>query len=370
MNKRDYYELLGVRRDASDKEIKQAYRRLARKHHPDVNPNNKAAEAKFKEITEAYEVLSDPTKREQYDQFGHQPFGTGHETTQRPGGGPGGFDFSRFDLGGPGGIQDLFTDLLGRHGQEAQTGPSKGEDLHYAIDLKFEDAVRGLSTEVGLQRRVPCPSCSGTGARTGGQLRTCSACGGSGRVRGKPGLFGGHQACARCRGTGTLPSSLCNSCDGVGTVLKAERIAVKIPPGVENGSNVRVQGKGHAGRLGGPPGDLYIVTRVRPHPFFERKGDNIYCEVPISVTEAALGAKIEVPTVDGKASMRIPPETSSGQVFRLRDMGVPHLKGSGRGDQFVTIKIILPRNLDTRSQELFREFGRLHPEDPRRAIWK
>lgn len=370
MNKRDYYEILGVRKGASDKEIKHAYRRLARKHHPDVNPNNKAAEAKFKEITEAYEVLSDPAKRRQYDQFGRQPFSAGHEATQRPGAGPGGFDFSQFDLGGPGGIEDLFSDLFGRRGQEAQTGPSKGEDLHYAIDLDFEDAVRGLSTELSLQRHAPCPSCLGTGAGTGGQFYTCPACGGSGRVRGKLGLFGGQQACPRCKGTGKLPSSRCSSCHGEGAVLKAERIAVKIPPGVENGSNVRVQGKGHAGRVGGPPGDLYIVTRVRPHPFFERKGDNIYCEVPITVTEAALGAKIEVPTVDGKASMRIPPETSSGQVFRLRDMGVPHLKGPGRGDQFVTIKIILPRNLDTRSQELFRELGRLHPEDPRRAIWK
>ncbi|WP_337287655.1 DnaJ domain-containing protein, partial [Candidatus Methylomirabilis sp.] len=167
MNKRDYYEVLGVRRGATDKEIKQAYRRLARKHHPDVNPNNKAAEAKFKEITEAHEVLSDPAKRRQYDQFGHQPFGAGHEATQRPGGGQGGFDFSRFDLGGPGGIEDLFSDLFSRRGQEAQAGPSKGEDLHYAIDLKFEDAVRGLSTEINLQRHVPCPSCLGTGAGTG-----------------------------------------------------------------------------------------------------------------------------------------------------------------------------------------------------------
>lgn len=370
MNKRDYYEVLGVRKGVTDKEIKQAYRRLARKYHPDVNPNNKAAEAKFKEITEAYEVLGDPAKRGQYDQFGHQVFGAGAEPAGRPGGGPSGFDFSRFDVGRPGGIEDLFSDLLGRHEPAAPAGPSKGEDLHYAVDLRFEDAIRGLSTEISLQRRAPCPSCSGTGVGTGGRLQPCSACGGSGRVRGTSGLFGGSQACARCRGTGKLPSSLCSPCGGAGTVLKAERIAVKIPPGVENGSNVRVQGKGHAGRLGGPSGDLYIVTRVRPHPFFERKGDNIYCEVPISVNEAALGAKIEVPTVDGKASMRIPPETSSGQTFRLRAMGVPHLKGSGRGDQFVTVKIVLPRNLDTRSQELFRELGRLHPEDPRRAIWK
>ncbi len=369
-NKHDYYEILGVRRGASDKDIKQAYRRLARKHHPDVNPNNKAAEAKFKEITEAHEVLSDPTKRRQYDQFGHQTSGVGYDVNQRSGAGPGGFDFSRIDLGGAGGIEDLFSDLFSRRGHEAQTGPLKGEDLHYAIDLKFEDAVRGLSTEIGLQRTAPCPSCVGTGAgaATGSQFYTCPACEGSGRVRGKLGLFAGQQACTQCKGAGKLPSSRCNTCHGVGTVLKAERIAVKIPPGVENGSNVRVQGKGHAGRKGGSSGDLYIVTRVTPHPFFERKGDNIYCEVPITVTEAALGAKIEVPTVDGKASMRIPPETNSGQVFRLRNMGVPHLKGAGRGDQFVTIKIVLPRNLDARSQELFRELGRLHPEDPRHTI--
>jgi molecular chaperone DnaJ len=370
MNKRDYYEVLGVGRGASEKEIKRAYRRLARKHHPDVNPNNKSAEGKFKELTEAYEVLSDPAKRRQYDQFGHQPFGAAHEGAHAPGGGPGGFDFTQFDFGGAGGIEDLFSDLLGRRGQATQAGPLKGQDLHYSIDLNFEDAVRGLSTEIGLQRHVTCPACQGTGAGAGGQLQTCPACGGSGRARAGRGLFGGHQACPRCRGTGKLPSTPCGSCRGAGTVQKTERISVKIPPGVENGSNIRVQGKGHSGRGGGPPGDLYIVTRIRPHPYFERRGDNLYCEVPISVTEAALGAKIDVPTVDGKASMRIPPETSSGRIFRLRGMGVPHLKGSGRGDQFVTVKIVLPRNLDARSQELFRELGRVQPEDPRSGIWK
>ncbi|HZY32098.1 MAG TPA: molecular chaperone DnaJ [Candidatus Methylomirabilis sp.] len=371
MNKRDYYEALGVGRSASEKEIKRAYRRLARKLHPDVNPNNKSAETKFKEVTEAYEVLSDAAKRRHYDQFGHQPpFGPGYEGAQRPGGGPGGFDFSQFDLGGPGGVEDLFSDLFGRRGHAPQAGPSKGEDLHYSIDLNFTDAIRGLSTEISLQRHAACPTCQGTGVGVGGQLETCPSCRGSGRARAGRGLFGGHQACPRCRGTGKLPSTPCGSCKGDGTVLKTERISVKIPPGVENGSTIRVQGKGQSGRTGGPPGDLYIGTRVRPHAFFERKGDNLYCEVPISVTEAALGAKIDVPTVDGKASMRIPPETSSGQVFRLRGMGVPHLKGSGRGDQFVTVKIVLPRNLDARSQELFRELERVRPEDPRSGIWK
>lgn len=371
MHKRDYYEVLGVGRAAPEKEIKNAYRRLARKHHPDVNPNNKGAEAKFKEITEANEVLSDPAKRRHYDQFGHQPFGAGYEGAQPPGGGASGsgFDFSQFDLGGPGGFEDLFSDLFGRRGQTVQTGPLKGEDLHYSIDLNFEDAVRGLSTEISLQRQVACPTCQGTGIGSGGQLQTCPACRGSGRTRAGSGRLSGQQACARCRGTGKLPSTLCASCNGHGAVLRSERISIKIPPGVDNGSTVRVHGKGHAGHAGGPPGDLYIVTRVRPHPFFERKGDNLYCEVPITVTEAALGAKIDVPTVDGKASMRIPPGTSSGQIFRLRGIGVPHLKGPGRGDQFVTVKIVVPQNLDARSQELFRELGRLRPEDPRRGIW-
>ena len=368
MNKRDYYEVLGVGRGASDKDIKRVYRRLARKYHPDVNPNNKAAEAKFKEVTEAYEVLSDPSKRAQYDRFGHQPFGAAYEGAQRPGGG-GGFDFSQFDLGGPGGLEDLFSDLFARRAYTPQTGPTKGEDLHYSIDLNFEDAFRGLSTEISLQRQVVCPTCQGTGIGSGGQLQTCPACRGSGRTPGGRGPFSGQQACPRCRGTGKLPSTLCASCNGNGTALKTERMSVKIPPGVDNGSNIRIQGKGHAGRAGGPPGDLYIVTRIRSHHFFERKGDNLYCEVPITVTEAALGAKIEVPTVDGKASMRIPPGTGSGQVFRLRGMGVPHLKGSGRGDQFVTVKIVVPQTLDARSQELFRELGRLRPEDPRRGIW-
>ncbi len=369
MDKRDYYDVLGIAKGASDKEIKRAYRRLARKYHPDVNPNSKASETKFKEVTEAYENLSDPGKRRHYDQFGHQPFGPAYEGAQRPGGGAGGFDFSQFDLGGPGGVEDLFSDLFGRRGYAAQTGPSKGEDLHYSIDLDFEGAIRGLSTEISLQRDGPCPRCQGTGVGSGGRLQPCPACKGSGRARGGSGFFGGQHACPQCRGTGKIPSTPCASCHGDGAILKTERISVKIPPGVDNGSNIRIQAKGHAGRRGGPAGDLYIVTRIRSHPFFERKGDNLYCEVPISVTEAALGAKIEVPTVDGKASMRIPTGTSSGQVFRLRGMGVPHLKGSGRGDQFVTVKIVVPQNLDARSQELFRELGRLRPEDPRRGMW-
>jgi molecular chaperone DnaJ len=369
MNKRDYYDVLGVARGVTDKEIKRAYRRLARKYHPDVNPNDKAAEARFKEVTEAYEVLSDPAKRRQYDQFGHQTFGAAYEGADRPGAGAGGFDFSNFDFGGAGGVEDLFSDLFSGRGRAAQTGVSRGEDLHYSIDLDFDATVRGLSTELSIQRYDTCSTCQGSGVGAGSRLQACTACKGSGRARARGGLFGGQQPCAQCKGTGKIPTTPCASCRGSGLALKTERIAVKIPPGVDNGSNVRVPGKGHAGRSGGPPGDLYIVTRIRPHPLFERKGDNLYCEVPITVTEAALGAKIEVPTVDGKASMRVPQGTNSGQAFRLRGMGVPHLKGPGRGDQVVAVKIVVPQNLDARSQELLRELARLRPEDPRRGMW-
>ncbi|MBI5166441.1 MAG: molecular chaperone DnaJ [candidate division NC10 bacterium] len=370
MAKRDYYEVLGVSRSVSDKEIKKAYRRLARKYHPDVNPGDKAAEARFKEITEAYEVLSDPEKRRQYDQFGHQPYGAGFEGFRTSGTGFEGIDWSSFDLTsqGLGNLGDLFSDLFGGHASTPTSGPIRGEDLHYSLDLDFADAIRGLSTEVSLQKHSICQDCQGKGFKAGGRLEACPECGGSGRRSLSKGPFRMAQTCPRCHGTGRVNLSPCGRCGGKGTVLKTERIAVKIPPGVDNGSKVRLQGMGEPGKNGGPPGDLYIITRVRPHPLLERKGDNLYCEVPITIGEAALGAKIEVPTVDGLTSMRIPPETSSGQVFRLKGKGVPHLKGGGRGDQFVKVKIVVPRDLDIRSQELLREFERLNPEEPRRSL--
>ncbi|MBI3989258.1 MAG: molecular chaperone DnaJ [candidate division NC10 bacterium] len=366
MAKRDYYEVLGVRRDASEQEIKRAYRRLARKHHPDVNPGDKGAAERFKEINEAYEVLSDPEKRKQYDLYGHAGVGAAGFEGGRPGAGFD-FDFSRFSQGGFEGFGDLF-DLFGGFGRaQARTAPEKGEDLHYTIDLDFEDAVKGLTTEITLQRHVTCSSCQGTGA-AGGRRVTCPECQGSGQRQVSRGFLSMRQPCPRCGGTGQVGAERCRDCGGRGTALKTERIAAKIPPGVDNGSKVRIPGMGEAGRNGGPPGDLYIITRVRPHPFFERKGDNIYCEVPITVTEAALGARIEVPTVDGPAVMVIPPETGSGQVLRLRGKGVPHLKGGGRGDQYVTVKVALPTHLDARSQELLKEFGRLNPYNPRQDL--
>ncbi len=370
MSKQDYYDVLGVPRGTSDKEIKRAYRRLARKYHPDVNPNNKAAAGKFREITEAYEVLSNPAKRRQYDQFGHSVApGPGPGSGTPSGSGFEGFDFSTFDLGDLG-FGDFFSGLFRRGRPEAAPqAPTRGEDLHYSLDLSFEDAIRGLATEITLQKESICSSCSGSGVADGAQFQTCPECGGSGRRQTAQGVVRFTEACPRCRGAGRINPNPCSRCGGKGTVWGTDRIAVKIPPGVDNGSKVRLQGKGAPGRNGGPAGDLYIVTRVRPHPFFERKGDNLYCEVPVTITEAALGAKIEVPTIEGAASMIIPPGTSSGQVFRLREKGVPHLKGTGRGDQYVSVKIVISKTLDTRSQELLREFSRLNPADPRRDLW-
>jgi molecular chaperone DnaJ len=367
MAKRDYYEVLSLRRSAGEQEIKRAYRKLARKYHPDVNPGDKAAEAKFKEITEAYEVLSDPDKRRQYDQFGHEAFAPGSGAR---GPDPGaGFDFSRVDLGsaGLGDLGDLLADIFGqRGGPHPGAGPGKGEDLHYSLDIGFEDAIRGLATEITLQKHSRCAVCTGSGVRPGSSLESCPDCGGSGRRRGG-GILRTSQACPRCQGSGRIRREACTACGGRGVTFGTERIAVKIPAGVDNGSRVRLQGMGEPGRNGGPAGDLYILTRVRPHPRLERRGDNLYSEVPITITEAALGARIEVPTIDGPTTMRIPPETSSGQVFRLRGKGVPHLKGGGHGDQLVTVRIVAPKNLDARSQELLREFARLNPGDPRRA---
>ncbi len=365
MPTRDYYDILGVRRGASEHEIKRAYRKLARKYHPDVNPGDKTAEARFKEISQAYEVLSDPEKRRRYDQLGHEAFSAGGRTSTEAG--FGGFDFSGFDIrtGGFGDLSDLLSDFFGQREQARAPAPGKGEDLHYSLDIDFEDAIRGLATEITLQKHSRCERCGGSGGRPGSPLDPCPECGGSGRLRGR--LLRGSQACPRCGGAGRVSREACPACGGRGVTFGTERIAVKIPPGVDTGSRVRLQGMGEPGRNGGPPGDLYIITRVRPHPLLQRKGDNLYVEVPITITEAALGARIEVPTVDGTATMRIPPETSSGQVFRLKGKGVPHLKGGGQGDQFVTVRIVSPRNLDVRSQELLREFARLNPGDPRRS---
>jgi len=368
MAKRDYYEVLGLRRGASEQEIKRAYRKQARKHHPDVNPGDKAAEARFKEVSEAYEVLSDPEKRRRYDHFGHEASTPGAGARGPAEAGFGGFDFSgvEFGAGGLGDLGDVLSDIFGQRGRPEARGPSRGSDLHYTLEIDFEDAIRGRAAEVTIQRHSRCDTCRGSGARPGSPLDACPECGGSGQ-RASRGLMRATQACSRCQGSGKVSREPCTACGGRGKTFGTERIAVKIPAGVDNGSRIRLQGMGDPGPNGGPPGDLYIITRVRLHPVLERKGDNLYVETPITITEAALGARIEVPTIDGTTTMRIPPDTSSGQVFRLRGKGVPHLKGGGQGDQFVTVKIVAPKNLDTRSQELLREFARLNPGDPGRG---
>lgn len=358
VTKDDYYKILGVSRDANEKDIKKAFRRLARKYHPDVNPGDKSAEQKFKEINEAYEVLSDAKKREDYDKFGHaaseQGFGTG------PGPGFEGFEFQRgFDFG------DIFGDLLGRR---AERVPLKGEDITYSMEISLEDAVFGTSPRMTLNKEVACSACGGTGIQPGTSPQNCPDCRGKGQITGTKGFFSFSQTCPKCRGTGKINITTCRICSGRARTLKTETISVNIPPGVEDGSKVRVAGMGGAGERGGPPGDIYIITRIIPHPFFERKGDDLYCEIPISMSESVLGGKIEIPTIDGMASMVIPSGTNSGQKFRLKGKGVMHIKGGGRGDQYCSIRISSPKVIDEKTKELFRELGRIHPENPRASI--
>ena len=369
--KHDYYELLGVSRSASAAELRKAYRRLARKYHPDVNPGDKTAEEKFKQIQEAYEVLSDPKKRKQYDQFGFAsdriPSGAG------PGAGGVGFDFGGFDFshaGGGSSFSDIFSDFFSRFaGGPAERAPEaqRGSDLEYEIEIGFWDSIRGTQRKLAISRLVACSACNGTGA-VGGPA-TCTACGGKGQVVQASGPMRFNLTCARCGGSGRV-RTLCRHCRGEGRLAHSETIEIRIPAGVADGSRVRVPGKGSAGVHGGPAGDLYIITRVRPHEFFERRGDDLYTIVPITVDEAALGAKIEVPTIDGRAILKVPPGTQSGQRFRLREKGAPSLRAPARrGDQFVEVRIVLPKVLDDRQRKFLQDFARLSRENPRADIY-
>jgi len=372
-SKVDYYELLGVPRKATLKEIRQAYRKLARKYHPDLNPGDNSAEEKFKRIQEAYEILSDSKKRQIYDQFGFY-------SDSYPGGPPPGtgtrpsevhFDFGGFDFGGAGGtsFRDLFSHFF--RGAGAEPGPPQpepGTDLEYQIEIGFWEAVRGAVKKLTITRLDVCGECRGTGAM-GAAQQVCTGCGGSGHTTQTSGRMRFNITCSRCGGTGRL-RTICRVCGGEGRVPRAETIDVRIPAGVQTGSRVRVPGRGNAGALGGPPGDLYIITDVQPHPFFERRGNDLYTVVPITVTEATLGAKIEVPTMDGRALLRIPPGTNSGQRFRLREKGVPIARSPGRrGDQYVEVQVVVPKPVDERVRNLLRELGKLAPEDPRRDLF-
>lgn len=364
--KRDYYEVLGINKNASETDVKKAFRKLARKYHPDINPGDKTAEQKFKELNEAYEVLSDSKKRQQYDQFGHAAFDAGFG---QGAGGPG-QGFEGFTQGAEyfrgGGFEDIFGNIFGERARPR--GPIKGEDIAYAVEIDLEDAIFGKTMQIDLRRNVTCSTCGGSGAQPGTSRRTCPACKGSGSISKGMGFMQIPQVCPTCRGEGTINPNPCNICGGNGIIPKSERLNVKIPAGVDNGSKVRVAGMGGPGERGGPPGDVYIVTKVRPHSYFERKGDNLYSEARVTVKEAALGDKIEVPTVDGMVSLTLPQGVLNGQQLKLRGKGVPHLGGGGVGDHYVTIKVVTPTGLTEKGKELLRELDRLHPSDPRRDV--
>ncbi len=381
MAKKDYYQILGVKKDAKADDLKKAYRRLARKYHPDVNPGDKAAEDKFKDIQEAYDVLSDEKKRKVFDRFGYyadnldvdSPF-AGRSAAGNP---TGGFDFSGFDFSSGqttgSSFRDIFSDLFGGGGarqaepEPPRPMPKRGRDIEIPLALSFEEAFTGLTTNITVNRSEQCSRCQGAGD-TGGPVVQCPTCKGTGQVMKTGGRLQFSQPCSDCEGTGRRrqPCSLCN---GKGVTPKSEQVKIKIPAGVDTGSRVRVPKKGHGGRLGAEPGDLFILTNVGKHPFLTRKGDNVYVTVPITVSEAALGTKIEVPTVEGKAQLKIPAGTESGQKFRLRERGFPSLRNPTlRGDQFIEVKITLPRVLSEETKTVLREFERLNPENPRKVM--
>jgi molecular chaperone DnaJ len=387
MAKQDYYQVLGIKRDAKPEEIKKAYRRLARKHHPDVNPGDKSAEDRFKLITEAHDVLSDPKKRSVYDRFGQYSDNladaaargaTGSAGGGATGRGPAGFDFEGFDWGtasnsgGAGSssssFRDIFADLFGGGAKQEREPPRpqpvRGADIEMPLALSFEEAITGMTTNITVNRSEQCPRCNGAGD-TGGPVVVCPTCSGSGQVQRAGGRLRFAQECPDCGGTGKRRQP-CSVCKGAGVVPKTEVVKVRIPAGVDTGSRVRVPGKGEGGRMGAPAGDLYIITNVGRHKYFTRKGDNIYVTVPLTVPEAALGAKIEVPTVEGKAQLRIPPGTQSGQKFRLRERGAPSLRNSqARGDQFVEVQVTLPKVISEETKDLLRRFAQLNEENPR-----
>lgn len=385
MAKKDYYSILGIKKDAKPDEIKKAYRRLARKFHPDVNPGDKAAEDRFKDLQEAYDVLSDEKKRKVFDRFGYyaenldvdSPFGAG-TASGAPGGG---FDFSGFDFSGGNtssgsSFRDIFSDLFGGGGggsaraaqpEPPKPMPKKGRDIEIPLALSFEEAFSGLATNITVNRSEQCSRCQGAGD-TGGPVVQCSTCKGTGQVIRTGGRLQFSQACTDCEGTGRRREP-CSLCQGKGVTPKSEQVKIKIPAGVDTGSRVRVPKKGHGGRLGAEPGDLFILTNVGKHPFLTRKGDNVYVTVPITVSEAALGARIEVPTVEGRAQLKVPAGTESGQKFRLRERGFPSLRNpSLRGDQFIEVKITLPRVLSEETKEVLRQFEKLNPENPRKVM--
>ncbi|MGX3021915.1 molecular chaperone DnaJ [Ursidibacter sp. B-7004-1] len=350
MSKRDYYEVLGLSKGASEQEIKRAYKRLAAKHHPDKNQGSKEAEEKFKEIKEAYEVLGDSEKRAMYDQYGHQAF--------EQGGFGGGGGFGGFGGGGFGGFEDIFSEMFGGGFGGSGRGRQRvvrGDDLQYNLEITLEEAVRGVKKDIRIQTLAECDSCHGSGAEAGSKVETCPSCHGSGRIRRQQGFFMTEQACPTCHGTGKKIEKPCKSCHGDGRVHKTKNLSVTIPPGVDTGNQLRLSGEGAAGENGAPAGDLYVVIHVKEHDIFVRDGSNLYCEVPISFTMAALGGEIEVPTLDGRVKLKIPAETQTGKLFRVRGKGVSSPRGGYAGDLICKVIIETPVSLNEEQKELLRK---------------
>jgi molecular chaperone DnaJ len=347
MAKRDYYKVLDVPRGATEAEIKKAYRRLAMKYHPDRNPNDRDAEESFKEAKEACEVLTDPHKRAAYDQYGH----AGVEAASRQGSGRGGFGPDAFsDIFG-----DVFGDIFGSARRSSRSQVYRGADLRYELELDLSQAVFGHQVEIELERLAECEVCHGSGAAKGSSPSTCETCGGAGQVRIAQGFFQLQQTCPRCRGAGTIVRNPCDACLGQGRVRRGRTLSVKVPAGVDTGDRVRLTGEGEAGRNGGPPGDLYVEVHVREHPIFERDGVHLSCEVPVSFATAALGGSVSVPTLEGDVALKVPAETQSGRVFRLRDKGVKPVRGGSRGDLFCRVVVETPVHLSAEQRELIHQ---------------
>lgn len=360
-SKRDYYEVLEVGRGASDTDIKKAYRKLAKQYHPDVNPGDKNAEAKFKEVNEAYEVLSDPQKKARYDQYGH----AGVDPNSFGGAGAG---FGDFDFGG---IGDIFESFFGGGGfgrsSRSRNGPQKGADIRHSIQLTFEEAAFGVEKEISISRHENCSTCGGTGARPGTSPETCKHCNGTGQVQYRQstpfGQFVNVKTCDVCRGEGRIVTNPCPDCNGRGKVKKTVKRKINIPAGIDDGQTISLRGEGEPGSKGGPAGDVYVTVAVRPHAIFRRQGNDVVCEMPITFVQASLGAELEVPTLDGRVKYSIPEGTQTGSIFRLKNKGIPYLRGTGRGDQYVKVEIDVPKKLNEKQKELLRQFAEISGDD-------
>lgn len=374
MAKRDYYEVLGVHRNASEEDIKKSYRKLALKYHPDRNPGDKAAEEKFKELGEAYEALSDPEKRALYDQYGPEAFAGAARSAQGFGGAGGfhdPFEIFREVFGGAGGsiFEEFFGGEAAGGSRGRRGGPQRGSDLRYEMEITFEEAVFGAEKEINITKLDVCSECDGNGAAAGSQLKDCATCHGRGQVVTSRGFFTMAQTCPRCHGAGRIVEKPCAKCRGEGRMEKQAHIKVRIPAGVDTGSRLRSAGNGESGMRGGPPGDLYIVLHIQPHELFARHGDDLVCDVPISYATAALGSEIEVPTLDGSekrvrsATIKIPPGTQSGTVFRLKGKGVSNVQGHGRGDQHVRVIVEVPAHLNAAQRKKLMEFAEACGDD-------